>query len=258
MRSDTAGAWAPRTAVVTGAGSGIGRAVALAFADAGISVVLAGRTCERLSETQRLASGFAGNAYVVPVDVRDATSVARLFDEAVHRLGRLDVLFNNAGIVTRPAAPDEISVADWQDVLDTNLSGVFFCTREAFGRMRSQTPPGGRIINNGSVSAHVPRPGSAAYTATKHAVTGLTRATALDGRAVNIACSQIDVGNVQTEVLEGFGRELLQADGNVSAEPTIDVEHVARAVLYVATLPLDANVPFMTLMPTTMPFIGRG
>jgi NAD(P)-dependent dehydrogenase (short-subunit alcohol dehydrogenase family) len=249
---------APSVAVVTGAGSGIGRAVALAFLEAGMQVVLSGRSEDALAETARLGEGTGSPSLAVPTDVRDPLSVEQLFMQAKERFGRVDVLFNNAGVGAPPGPPDEISIADWQAVVDTNLTGAFLCTRQAFGLMRAQEPRGGRIINNGSVAAHVPRPGSAPYTATKHAITGLTRSTALDGRAYDIACSQIDIGNVATDVLMSFGTEMLQPNATLMTEPTMDVEHVARAVLYIATLPLEANVQFMTVMATKMPYIGRG
>lgn len=248
----------PRVAVITGAGSGIGQAVALAFLDAGIDVVLAGRREDALAETVRLGGRNGTSSLTVPTDVRDPESVRRLFRQARQHFGRVDVLFNNAGISARAASPDELAIDDWRAVVDTNLTGSFLCTREAFRLMREQLPQGGRIINNGSVSAHVPRSGSIAYTASKHAVTGLTRSTALDGRPYDIACSQIDIGNAQTDLMLSSGRQTFRPDGTRMAEPTMSLEFVARAVLYIATLPLDANVQFMTLMATKMPYIGRG
>jgi NAD(P)-dependent dehydrogenase (short-subunit alcohol dehydrogenase family) len=245
-----------KVAVVTGAGSGIGRASALALAGAGFAVVLAGRRAEPLEQ----AAAEAGpEASAVVCDVRDADSVAALFAEVEDRFGRLDLLFNNAGI-SAPAVPlEELDVADWQAVVDTNLTGMFLCTRQAVGLMKRQTPRGGRIINNGSLSASVPRPFSAPYTATKHAVTGLTKSTALDGRAFSIACGQIDVGNAETDLTTPMRTTgVPQADGSLRQEPTIDVEHVARAVVYMASLPLDANVQSLTVMATGMPFVGRG
>ncbi len=245
-----------RIALVTGAGSGIGRASAVALANAGFTVVLAGRRQEPLEET---AAAAGNGAVAIRADVRDPASVASLFDEIENRFGRLDVLFNNAGVASRPAQLDETDPADWQTVLDTNLTGAFLCTKHAFRLMKSQSPHGGRIINNGSISAYVPRPLSAPYTAAKHGITGLTRQTALDGRPFDIACGQIDVGNADTELTEPMRTAgVLQADGTTAREPTIDVEHVARAVVYMATLPLDANVEFMTVMATKMPFAGRG
>jgi NAD(P)-dependent dehydrogenase (short-subunit alcohol dehydrogenase family) len=239
-------------AVVTGAGSGIGRAVARALLDAGWSVVAAGRRAARLEETLGAGDGLA-----VPTDVSDPGAVDALFAAARERYGRVDLLFNNAGIgVTAPVA--ELSVEDWRRVVDTNLTGAFLCARAAFRVMAAQDPRGGRIVNNGSISAYVPRPHSIAYTATKHAVTGLTRSLSLDGREFGIACGQIDIGNAATDMTERMSAGVLQADGTTAPEPTMDVENVARAVLYMASLPLDANVQFMTVMATAMPYIGRG
>ena len=259
-RSDVSGAVAVvrevapvRVAVVTGAGSGIGRAVSRALLEDGYRVALAGRRAEALRET---AGG--ADALVVPADVGSAESVAALFAEVRRAWGRVDLLFNNAGTCGPYGTVDEISVEDWRRTVDTNLTGAFLCAREAVRLMREQRPRGGRIINNGSVSAHAPRPGSAAYTATKHAITGLTKSLSLDGRAYDIACGQIDVGNAATEMTAGIAEGAPQADGRVVAEPTFDVAHVAQAVLYMASLPLEANVQFMTLTATTMPFIGRG
>jgi NAD(P)-dependent dehydrogenase (short-subunit alcohol dehydrogenase family) len=245
-----------RVAVVTGAGSGIGRAATVALAEAGFAVVLAGRR-ERLLEE---AAEAAGNGAVpIACNVRDPTMVSALFDEVEARFGRLDVLFNNAGIGAPGVPLEELSLDDWAGVVETNLTGAFLCTQHAFRLMKRQRPRGGRIINNGSISASVPRPNSVAYTATKHAITGLTRSTSLDGRAFDIACGQIDVGNAATDLTERFQTTgMPQADGSTRQEPTIDVDHVARAVVYMATLPLDANVQFMTLAATKMPFIGRG
>jgi NAD(P)-dependent dehydrogenase (short-subunit alcohol dehydrogenase family) len=245
-----------RVALVTGAGSGIGRAASIALADAGFTVVLAGRRQEPLEE----AAAAAGNgAVAIACDVRDPGQVARLFDEIDERFGRLDLLFNNAGIGAPNVPLEELALDDWRAVVDTNLTGTFLCTQHAFGLMKRQSPRGGRIINNGSISASVPRPNSAAYTATKHAVTGLTRSTSLDGREFDIACGQIDIGNAATDLTERFRTAgALQPDGTTRSEPTIDVQHVGRAIVYMATLPLDANVQFMTVMATTMPYIGRG
>ncbi len=240
-------------AVVTGAGSGIGREVARALLADGWRVALAGRRADRLRET---SSG--DDALVLPADVTSADSVAALFDAVRERWDRVDLLVNNAGIAAPPGDLDEISVADWQRVVDTNLTGAFLCARQAVRLMKTQTPRGGRIINNGSISAHSPRPGSAAYTATKHAITGLTKSISLDGRAYDIACGQIDIGNAATELTSGFAAGMPQANGSVRAEPTFDVRHVAEAVLYMASLPLDANVQFLTITATKMPFIGRG
>jgi NAD(P)-dependent dehydrogenase (short-subunit alcohol dehydrogenase family) len=245
-----------RVALVTGAGRGIGRASAIALASAGFTVVLAGRSRAALEEA---AAEAGGGAVAVTCDVRDPASVSALFAEIDTRFGRLDVLFNNAGIGAPPVPLEDIGFEQWTAVVETNLTGAFLCTQEAFKIMKSQSPRGGRIINNGSISASVPRPRSAPYTATKHAVTGLTRSTSLDGREYDIACGQIDIGNAATEMTEPMiTTGVPQADGTVKLEPTIDAAHVARAVVYMATLPLDANVQFMTVMATKMPFIGRG
>ena len=248
-----------RVALVTGAGSGIGRAVALALLAAGWHVVLAGRRQTALQDTAALApDGAADAASVVPTDVADAASVEALFAQVASVHGRLDLLFNNAGSMA-PAVPiDELTLSQWQTVVDVNLTGAFLCTQQAFGLMKRQSPRGGRIINNGSISAHVPRPMSAPYTATKHALTGLTRATSLDGRAHDIACGQIDIGNAATDMTERMAAGILQADGSLRAEPRMDLVHVADAVVHMASLPLSANVQFMTIMATQMPFIGRG
>jgi NAD(P)-dependent dehydrogenase (short-subunit alcohol dehydrogenase family) len=245
-----------KVAVVTGAGSGIGRASALALARAGFTVVFAGRRSAPIEEAAAEA-GSGSTAFVC--DVRDPASVAALFGEVESRFGRIDLLFNNAG-VSAPAVPlEELDPGDWQAVVDTNLTGIFLCTQQALALMKRQEPPGGRIINNGSLSASVPRPNSAPYTATKHAVTGLTKSTALDGRAFGIACGQIDIGNAETDLTAPMRTTgVRQADGAIRQEPTIDVEQVAEAVVYMARLPLDANVLFMTVMATGMPFVGRG
>ena len=248
----------PRIAVVTGAGSGIGAAAALALAGDGWTVVLAGRRAANLAAVAEQGAGLAGPLDPVPADVTDEASVRALFDVCVERHGRVDLLFNNAGSFVPARDPDEIPLAEWQAVVDVNLTGAFLCTREAFRIMRRQRPRGGRIINNGSISAHVPRPRSIAYTATKHAVTGLTRATALDGRAYDIACGQLDIGNAATELTEPMAAGILQADGSVRPEPRMDVEDVGRAISYMASLPLDANVATMTVMATKMPYVGRG
>ena len=244
-----------RVAVVTGAGSGIGRAVSAALAADGFSVVLAGR---RPAPIETLATELGGDAVAVPCDVTDAASVAALFAAVRERFGRLDLLVNNAGIGA-PAIPlEELPLERWRAVVDTNLTGAFLCTQEAFRIMRVQSPRGGRIINNGSISATAPRPFSAPYTATKHAITGLTKSTSLDGRAHDIACGQIDIGNAATDMTAGMAEGVLQADGSRAPEPTFDVTQVGRAVSYMASLPLDANVQFLTVMATKMPFIGRG
>ncbi|HYH31187.1 MAG TPA: SDR family oxidoreductase [Pseudonocardia sp.] len=241
-------------AVVTGAGSGLGRVVATALLDAGYRVALAGRRRPALEET---AHGRA-EAFVVPTDVGDAGSVAALFAAVRERWDRVDLLVNNAGTFGPSGSVDEIAVEDWTATVATNLTGSFLCAREAFAAMRAQRPQGGRIINNGSISAHVPRPGSAAYTATKHAITGLTKSIALDGRPYGIACGQIDIGNAATDMTAGMATGVRQADGSIRPEPTFDPEHVADAVLTMARLPLEANIPFLTITATTMPFLGRG
>jgi NAD(P)-dependent dehydrogenase (short-subunit alcohol dehydrogenase family) len=253
MQSATA-----KAAIVTGAGSGIGRAVSLALLRAGWSVGLAGRRAEALGETVSLAGAAAGRALAHPTDVADPASVAALFDAAKARFGRLDLLFNNAGTGAPPVPLEDLSVEHWKRVVDINLTGAFLCTQAAFRLMKDQDPRGGRIINNGSISAHVPRPRSVAYTATKHAITGLTRSTQLDGRAYDIACGQIDIGNAGTEMTRAMSKGVMQADGSIAAEAVMDVSAVADAVLYMAGLPLEANVQFMTVMATKMPFIGRG
>ena len=247
-----------KVALVTGAGSGIGRAVALALLGAGYQVVLAGRRKEALDETLALAKTSKTSVLAIPTDVTDPAAVRDLFAETERAFGRLDVLFNNAGAGIPAAELEDVTYEQWQRVVQTNLSGPFFCTQEAFRLMKRQTPQGGRIINNGSISSHVPRPNSAPYTATKHAVTGLTRSTSLDGRKYNIACGQIDIGNAATEMAMKIGGGAAQADGSVRPEPLMDVSVVADAVLYMANLPLEANVQFMTVMATKMPFIGRG
>ncbi|MFJ4068930.1 SDR family oxidoreductase [Pseudomonas sp. NPDC089996] len=247
-----------KIALVTGAGSGIGRAVALALLEDGFSLVLAGRRAEPLQAVVKQAQAAGGEAIAVPTDVRDEQSVAQLFAtiEEVH--GRLDVIFNNAGI-NAPAVPvDELPLENWRNVIATNVDGVFLCARAAFGLMRRQQPQGGRIINNGSISAHTPRPFTAPYTASKHAVLGLTKALALDGRPYGIVCSQVDIGNALTELSERMTRGVRQANGEIAAEPMLDVRHVADAVRYIAALPLDANVLNMTVMASNMPFVGRG
>ena len=247
-----------KVALVTGAGSGIGRAVAVALLRAGYSVVAAGRRLEPLAQTVKDADAPATRALVVAADVTDPASVRSLFAQTREQFGRLDVLFNNAG-TSAPAMPlEDLSFEQWQAVVDVNLTGVFLCTQAAFQLMKKQHPRGGRIINNGSISAHAPRPDSAPYTATKHAVTGLTRSTSLDGRKYDIACGQIDIGNAATDMTRHMREGVPQANGSIAAEPTVAVEEVARAVLFMADLPLDANVQFMTVMATRMPFVGRG
>ena len=246
-----------KIAVVTGAGSGIGKAVALALAGDGYTVVLAGRRRDALENAA--AQAPAGATMVpIPTDVTDPASVRALFDRTQATFGRLDLLFNNAGVGAPGVPLDELTLEQWRAVVDTNLTGPFLCTQHAFRLMKSQTPMGGRIINNGSISASVPRPHSAPYTATKHAITGLTRSTSLDGRRYDIACGQIDIGNAATELAAKMAKGVPQANGEIAVEPLMDVGHVARAVLYMAGLPLEANVQFMTVMATKMPFIGRG
>lgn len=245
------------SAVVTGAGSGIGRAVALTLAEAGWAVTLAGRRGETLQETVELAAGDALFT-VAPTDVTEPAAVAALFETASSQHGRVDLLFNNAGTFGPAALPDELSYADWRSVVDVNLHGAFLCAQAAFRAMREQTPQGGRIINNGSLSAHTPRPHSIAYTTTKHAMTGLTKSLSLDGRPYSIACGQIDIGNAATEMTSRMRTGIRQADGSTAVEPVMDAADVARTVLHMARLPLTANVQFATVMATTMPYVGRG
>jgi NAD(P)-dependent dehydrogenase (short-subunit alcohol dehydrogenase family) len=247
-----------RIALVTGAGSGIGRAVAVGLVEAGWSVAVAGRRREQLEETARLAGDARPRVLAVPTDVGNPVAVAELFDQVRGTFGRLDLLFNNAGTGAPPVPLEDLTYEQWQTVVDVNLTGVFLCLQQAFRLMKSQDPKGGRIINNGSISAHAPRPNSAPYTATKHAVTGLTRSAALDGRPHDIAVGQIDIGNAATDMTERMKEGVPQADGRTAPEPRMDVAHVASAVVYMASLPLEANVQFMTVMATKMPFIGRG
>lgn len=247
-----------RVALVTGAGSGVGRAVATTFLRAGWQVALAGRRADALDETIRLAGQDAQRALAVPTDVTQAESVRALFDAVVARFGRLDLLFNNAGS-NAPGVPlEDLSVEQWRQVIDVNLTGAFFCLQQAFRVMKEQSPRGGRIINNGSISAHAPRPNSAPYTASKHAVTGLTKAASLDGRKYDIAVGQIDIGNALTPMAARMTQGVPQADGRIAPEPVIDVQIVADAVLHMASLPIEANVLTMTVMATKMPFVGRG
>jgi NAD(P)-dependent dehydrogenase (short-subunit alcohol dehydrogenase family) len=248
-----------KIALVTGAGSGIGRAIALALLRAGYSVVLAGRRLSALEETATLAGEEdSRRALAVSADVSDPASVKALFAQTRTHFGRLDLLFNNAGVFAPPVPLEDLGFEQWQSAVSINLTGAFLCTQEAFKIMKEQQPRGGRIINNGSIAAHAPRPFSVAYTATKHAITGLTKSASLDGRQYDIACGQIDIGNASTDMTVRMEKGILQANGAVQVEPTMAVEHVANAVLYMDSLPLDANVQFMTVMATKMPFIGRG
>ena len=245
-----------KIAVVTGAGTGVGRAASLALMNAGFTVVLTGRRLDKLEETQKL--GAAGKSLAVPADMTDPGSIAALFAKVMDTYGRLDVLFNNAGMGAPPVPFEDLGLTQWQAVVNTNLTAPFLCTQHAFRIMKDQTPRGGRIINNGSISAHAPRPFSAAYTSTKHAITGLTRASNLDGRAYDIAVGQIDIGNAATPMTDRMVDGVLQPDGRKMPEPRMDAKAVGDAVAYMASLPLDANVLFMTVMATTMPFVGRG
>jgi NAD(P)-dependent dehydrogenase (short-subunit alcohol dehydrogenase family) len=249
-----------KIALITGAGSGIGKASALALAAAGWSLALCGRRLERVEAVAAAARGKGVAALAVAADVGDPAQVTALFEAVATRYGRLDLLFNNAGTGAPPKPLEDLSYDEWRRVVDANLTGAFLCTQGAFRQMKAQDPRGGRIINNGSISAHAPRPNSAPYTATKHAITGLTRATALDGRAFDIACGQIDIGNAQTDLTARMtmAQGVPQADGRMAPEPVMDVAHVADAIVYMAGLPLSANVPFLTVMATKMPFIGRG
>ncbi len=247
-----------RIALVTGAGSGIGRASALALQRAGFSVVLVGRRADTLEETVAEAHPDGGDVVALAADISDQQSVDALFDTVREKFGRLDVLFNNAGTNAPPIPMEEMAVEDWQSVIDVNLTGSFLCARAAMAIMKVQSPKGGRIINNGSISAHAPRPNSVPYTVSKHAITGLTKCISLDGRGDDIACSQIDIGNAATDMTERMTAGVPQADGSMAVEPRMDVRHVADAVVYIAELPLDANVQFMTVMATKMPFVGRG
>lgn len=247
-----------KVAIITGAGTGIGKAAALALLKDGYRVVLAGRRLAPLEKVVADADVSGSQTLIVQTDVSDLTSVQTLFARTKAILGRLDVLFNNAGVGAPGIPLEDLSYTQWKTVVDINLTGVFLCTQEAFKIMKAQDPRGGRIINNGSISAHAPRPNSSPYTATKHALTGLTKATALDGRKYDIACGQIDIGNAETELTARMSQGVPQANGQVAVEPVMDVDHVAQAVRYMANLPLDANVLFMTVMATKMPFVGRG
>jgi NAD(P)-dependent dehydrogenase (short-subunit alcohol dehydrogenase family) len=247
-----------RVAVVTGAGSGIGREVTRSLLETGYRVALAGRREDALRDTLADASAAADGALVIPTDVTDADSVRNLFERVARSWGTLDLLFNNAGVFGPPAPLDEVPLEQWRTIVDTNLTGCFLCAQEAFRAMKAQRPQGGRIINNGSISAHVPRPQAVGYTATKHAITGLTKTISLEGRQFSIACGQVDIGNAVTDLSAGIGRGALQPDGSVLVEPMMDARHAADAVVYMAGLPLHANVQFLTVMATNMPYIGRG
>jgi NAD(P)-dependent dehydrogenase (short-subunit alcohol dehydrogenase family) len=247
-----------RVVVVTGAGSGIGRACALGLLAAGYRVALAGRKAETLAATASEAGAAAGRALVVPTDVTDPAAVNALFARVGEAFGRVDVLFNNAGVNASPVALEDLAVDEWRRVIDTNLTGAFLCAQAAYRMMKFQQPRGGRIINNGSISAHVPRPNAIAYGATKHAITGLTKSLSLDGRAFDIACGQIDIGNTDSSMAAGMRKGVLQANGTVAVEPVFELRHVVDAVLYLAGLPLGVNVPTMTVMATQMPYVGRG
>ena len=247
-----------KVAIVTGAGSGIGKAVATAFLKSGYHVAFAGRRQEVLELAVKDAGGTAANALAIPTDVAHPESVRALFARTKAAFGRLDVLFNNAGVGAPPVNLEDLTFEQWKNVVDINLTGVFLCTQQAIKLMKDQTPRGGRIINNGSISAHAPRPKSAPYTSTKHAITGLTKSTSLDGRKYDIACGQIDIGNAGTEMAARMATGVPQANGQIAVEPLMDVAHVADSVVYMASLPLSANVQFMTVMATKMPFVGRG
>jgi NAD(P)-dependent dehydrogenase (short-subunit alcohol dehydrogenase family) len=247
-----------KVAIITGGGTGIGKASALALLREGCSVGLAGRRAEPLQQTLAEAGAASERALAVPTDVGDPASVQALFAKTVERFGRLDILFNNAGMGAPGVPLEDLTFEQWQAVVAVNLTGAFLCTQEAFKIMKNQSPRGGRIINNGSISAHAPRPNSAPYTATKHAITGLTKSTSLDGRKYDIACSQIDIGNAATDMTARMQKGVPQANGSIEVEPRMDVEHVAQAVLFMASLPLESNVQFITIMATKMPFVGRG
>ena len=247
-----------KISIVTGAGTGVGKSASLALADEGWTIVLAGRRKDPIEAVANEIKSRGGNALAIATDTSDTKSVKGLFEETKRAFGRLDLLFNNAGTNAPGVSLEDLSFEQWTNVVNVNLTGVFLCTQEAFRLMKAQIPMGGRIINNGSISAHVPRPGSAPYTATKHAVTGLTRSTSLDGRKYNIACGQIDIGNALTEMAARMTKGVPQADGSIQVEPVMDVANVGKTVAHMASLPMEANVQFVTVMATNMPFIGRG
>ena len=247
-----------KISIVTGAGTGVGKSASLALADEGWTIVLAGRRKDLIEAVANEIKSRGGNALAIATDTSDTKSVKGLFEETKRAFGRLDLLFNNAGTNAPGVSLEDLSFEQWTNVVNVNLTGVFLCTQEAFRLMKAQIPMGGRIINNGSISAHVPRPGSAPYTATKHAVTGLTRSTSLDGRKYNIACGQIDIGNALTEMAARMTKGVPQADGSIQVEPVMDVANVGKTVAHMASLPMEANVQFVTVMATNMPFIGRG
>ena len=247
-----------KISIVTGAGTGVGKSASLALADEGWTIVLAGRRKDPIEAVANEIKSRGGNALAIVTDTSDTKSVKGLFEETKRAFGRLDLLFNNAGTNAPGVSLEDLSFEQWTNVVNVNLTGVFLCTQEAFRLMKAQTPMGGRIINNGSISAHVPRPGSAPYTATKHAVTGLTRSSSLDGRKYNIACGQIDIGNALTEMAARMTKGVPQADGSIQVEPVMDVSNVGKTVAHMASLPMEANVQFVTVMATNMPFIGRG
>ena len=247
-----------KISIVTGAGTGVGKSASLALADEGWTIVLAGRRKDPIEAVANEIKSRGGNALAIVTDTSDTKSVKGLFEKTKQAFGRLDLLFNNAGTNAPGVSLEDLSFEQWTNVVNVNLTGVFLCTQEAFRLMKAQTPRGGRIINNGSISAHVPRPGSAPYTATKHAVTGLTRSTSLDGRKYNIACGQIDIGNALTEMAARMTKGVPQADGSIQVEPVMDVSNVGKTVAHMASLPMEANVQFVTVMATNMPFIGRG
>ena len=247
-----------KIALITGAGTGIGRSVSMALANAGYGLVLNGRRVAPLEETAKLSGLKENNYLIAPGDISNAEEVERIFTQTIHKFSRLDLLFNNAGIGNRAVPMEDLSVDEWKSVVDINLTGTFLCTRQAMKVMKAQSPKGGRIINNGSISAHTPRPFTAPYTATKHAITGLTKSTALDGREHDICCGQIDIGNAATPMTEGMAKGVPQASGDIAAEPTMNVDNIGKAIVYMDSLPIKENVLFMTVMANEMPYVGRG